>query len=293
MTEPTAQPGSDSGVVETQEQALAVVRGEIDRIDREIQQLFNARAQCAQQVAQIKARFDSEDAVFYRPEREAQVLRAVMARNEGPLPAAEVARLFREIMSVCLAHEQPLQVVFAGAPGVGAALAEQAATKHFGHSARCTVLDDLPSVFRALEQKAADYGVVPLSATVADALIAQLALTELRPCGEVAVCIHQHGRSGDSDTRVEFLVLGRQHVGPSGADKSALLLTPGAGSEPLALLQAEAAPVTRTLHGSNSRQLYIELQGHGDEESLQQLQQALLSAGAAVKWLGSFPCAVL
>lgn len=99
---------------QTQEQALKQVRDQIDEIDRDIQRLLNERARCAQRVAEIKSQFESQDAVFYRPEREAQVLRRVMERNQGPLPDSEVARLFREIMSVCLALEQPLDVVFLG-----------------------------------------------------------------------------------------------------------------------------------------------------------------------------------
>ncbi len=45
--------------------------------------------------------------MFYRPEREAQVLQAVIDRNEGPLAGETVARIFREIMSACLALENP------------------------------------------------------------------------------------------------------------------------------------------------------------------------------------------
>lgn len=293
MSKPDAELGGDLAAGLSQEQALGKVRGEIDRIDREIQQLFNARAQCAQQVAQIKAHFDSEEAVFYRPEREAQVLRAVMARNEGPLPGPEVARLFREIMSVCLAHEKPLQVVFAGAAQIGAALAEQAATKHFGHSAQCTVLDDLSCVFAALEQREADYGIVPLAPGLADVLLPLLSATDLQLCGEVSICIHQHGQRGDHDTQVAFLVLGRQYVGPSGEDKHALLLTlPAQNADPSVLLEQQGAAVARQLRADSSRHLYLELLGHSSHGN-PHLQQALQAAGYTVKGLGSFPCAVL
>ncbi len=50
--------------------------------------------------------------VFYRPEREAQVLKRMMERNKGPLGNEEMARLFREIMSACLALEKPLKVAY-------------------------------------------------------------------------------------------------------------------------------------------------------------------------------------
>ena len=59
---------------------------------------------------------EGEAPVFYRPEREAWVLKHIMQLNKGPLDNEEVARLFREIMSSCLALEQPLKVAYLG-PG--------------------------------------------------------------------------------------------------------------------------------------------------------------------------------
>lgn len=76
-------------------------RNQIDSIDEQIQTLINERAKVAQKVAIAKKNHEDHP-IFYRPEREAQVLKAVMARNEGPLSGEKMARLFREIMSVCL-----------------------------------------------------------------------------------------------------------------------------------------------------------------------------------------------
>ena len=81
---------------------LVKIRAEIDEIDQQILTLINARADCAMRVAQVKqAQMVStgEVPVYYRPEREAQVLARVMELNKGPLPKEEVARIFREIMS--------------------------------------------------------------------------------------------------------------------------------------------------------------------------------------------------
>ena len=78
---------------------LAALRIQIDEIDQKIQTLINQRASCAQRVADVKQlAANGEDVQYYRPEREAQVLRAVMERNAGPLPAEDMAKLFREIM---------------------------------------------------------------------------------------------------------------------------------------------------------------------------------------------------
>ena len=95
--------------------ALTEVRAHIDGIDRQIQSLIAERARCAQQVG--KAKGPLKAAVdYYRPEREAQVLRQVVDRNDGPLSDEVLLRLFREIMSACLAQQEPLKVGFLG-PG--------------------------------------------------------------------------------------------------------------------------------------------------------------------------------
>ena len=76
---------------------LQDIRQQIDSVDEQIHYLINQRAKLAETVAKAKFSQD-ENPVFYRPEREAQVLRNVMARNQGPLSNETVARLFREIM---------------------------------------------------------------------------------------------------------------------------------------------------------------------------------------------------
>ena len=97
---------------------LGELREEIDALDQQIMELISARAKCAQEVAHVKmAANPGEDVFFYRPEREAQVLRHIMEKNAGPLDNEEMARLFRQIMSACLALEQPIKVAFLGPEG--------------------------------------------------------------------------------------------------------------------------------------------------------------------------------
>ena len=79
---------------------------------------------------------------FYKPEREAQVLRKALERNKGPLRNEEIARLFREIMSACLAQQEPLKVAFLGPEGT---FSQQAVLKHFGHSVRALPRARLPN----------------------------------------------------------------------------------------------------------------------------------------------------
>src|SRR4029077_3186573 len=63
---------------------LEEVRGRIDAVDEQIHGLINERARLAQQVG-ISKSASGRTVDFYRPEREAQVLRRARARNTGPL----------------------------------------------------------------------------------------------------------------------------------------------------------------------------------------------------------------
>ena len=181
MNEKSA-PGDDAAV-----QAL---RRRIDEIDVQIQSLISQRARCAQQIGTAKGLRASVD--YYRPEREAQVLRGVVERNQGPLRDAQIVQLFRELMSACLAQEEPLKVAFLGPEGT---FTQSAVLKHFGHSIRALSLSTIEEVFHEVEGGIADFGVIPVEnsteGTVANTL--DMFLTSpLRICGEVELRIRQH-----------------------------------------------------------------------------------------------------
>ncbi|MEN8177280.1 MAG: prephenate dehydratase [Pseudomonadota bacterium] len=173
------------------DEQLSASRDRIDALDQEIQRLLNARAEAAQNVARIKLAADPK-AEFYRPEREAEVLRKVKERNTGPLDGEEVARLFREIMSACLALEQPLEVAFLGPEGT---FTQAAALKHFGHSVETVSMGSIPDVFREVESDACHYGVVPVENSTEGVISHTLDTffnSPLHICGEVALRIHHH-----------------------------------------------------------------------------------------------------
>ena len=98
-------------IAASQEPKLGEVRQKIDALDAQIQSLISDRARLATLVRQSKGELDSA-VDYYRPEREAQVLRAVQERNEGPIDDTEMLRLFREIMSVCLLSDQLRNYLF-------------------------------------------------------------------------------------------------------------------------------------------------------------------------------------
>ncbi len=177
---------------------LTELRNKIDRLDEQLQELINARAAIAQEVARIKQQSDGETH-FYRPAREAEVLNAVQARNKGPLSDEEIARLFREIMSACLALEQTLKIAFLGPEGT---FTQAAALKHFGHSVRTLPMISINEVFREVESGAVSYGVVPVENStegVINHTLDMFMLSPLKICGEVELRIHHHllSRNGE------------------------------------------------------------------------------------------------
>ncbi len=182
----------------SEEQQLAQIRDRIDDLDRQIHDLLNARAQAAREVAQTKLASDTQ-AVFYRPEREAMVLRAVKERNQGPLSDEAVARLFREIMSECLALQMPLKVSFLGPEGT---FTQAAAIKHFGHAVTTIPMAAISDVFQEVEGGGCHYGVVPVensSEGVVSHTLDMFLNSPLRICGEVTLRIHHNLLAADGD----------------------------------------------------------------------------------------------
>jgi chorismate mutase / prephenate dehydratase len=168
---------------------LGALRADIDAVDEQLHALLNQRARLAQR-AGISKHEDGHTVDFYRPEREAEVLRRVLERNPGPLRNEEVVRLFREIMSACLAQEEPLKVAFLGPEGT---FTQQAVLRHFGHSVRALALPTVDEVFQEVEAGNADFGVVAIEnsseGTITNTLDRFLT-SPLHICGEVELRIH-------------------------------------------------------------------------------------------------------
>jgi chorismate mutase/prephenate dehydratase len=170
---------------------LGKIRARIDEVDTALQELLSERARLAQQVG-ISKHADGRTVDFYRPEREAEVLRAALARNKGPLRDEEILRLFREIMSACLAQQEPLKIAFLGPEGT---FTQQAVFKQFGHSVRALALPTIEDVFHEVEAGAADFGIVPIENSTEGTVnhtLDRFLISPLNICGEVELRIHQY-----------------------------------------------------------------------------------------------------
>ena len=126
---------------------LGDLRQRIDQLDKDIQELISERARVALAVGACKGP-QQQPVDYYRPEREAQVLRAVMERNSGPLSDTEMVRLFREIMASCLAQQEPLRIAYLGPEGT---FTQQAVLQHFGHAVRAVAQSTMDDVFSQVQ----------------------------------------------------------------------------------------------------------------------------------------------
>jgi chorismate mutase/prephenate dehydratase len=360
--------------------ALQKLRKRIDSIDEQLLKLFNQRASCAVEVAKVKQ--DPSDAIddnvdFFRPDREAQVISRLKSLNQGPLSDDEVGRLIREVMSACLALEQPLKIAYLGPEGT---FTQSAALKHFGHSVSTIPMSSIPDVFNSVESGHADYGLVPVENSTEGVISHTLDMfidSNLKVCGEVEIRVHHHlaTQSQDvsairhiyshqqsfaqcrrwldqnfpgveripvssnaeaarlasvetdaaaicglpaveifglkicyeniedlSDNTTRFVIIGSQEVGPSGDDKTSLLIStkniPGAllgllqplADHGISMNKIESRP------GQGQKWAYvffIDVDGHQQDSNVVAALNELKQQAALFKILGSYPKASL
>ncbi|HUG99730.1 MAG TPA: prephenate dehydratase [Gammaproteobacteria bacterium] len=362
-------------------EALDGIRRQIDALDEQLQLLISERARLALVVGGTKypepAGLSRAPRDYYRPEREAEVLRKALARNSGPLKDEEIIRLFREIMSACLAQQEPLKVAFLGPEGT---FSQAAVLKQFGHSVRTLAVPSIEEVFHDVEAGIANFGVVPVEnsteGTVSNTLD-MLVTTPLQISGEVELRIRQHllGRMDSladvarvyshqqslaqcrawleqrlpgieqvavasnaeaarraateegaaaiaggtaaevyglkqlmaniedrPDNTTRFVVIGREASGPSGRDKTSLLLSSrhqaGALQELLRPLSEHKVSMTRiesrpSRRGKWDYVFFVDVEGHREDANVAAALRELETAAAWCRVLGSYPVAIL
>jgi chorismate mutase/prephenate dehydratase len=115
--EPASQDGWRTG-------GLSALRAELDRIDNTVHDLLMQRAEIVEHVARA-----GKPAAF-RPGREASIIRRLLARHRGALPAVTLVRIWRELLAGTTAMQGVLSLAVCD-PDHGAPLT-QLAREHFG-----------------------------------------------------------------------------------------------------------------------------------------------------------------
>jgi len=105
---------------------LASLRAELDRLDDALHDTLMRRAEVVMQVAALRVK----GPVPLRPGREAAIIRRLLARHSGGLPAFGIVRIWRELLGATTAQQHPLVIGVCQAQGSEAYLA--VAREHFG-----------------------------------------------------------------------------------------------------------------------------------------------------------------
>ncbi|MFW5730937.1 MAG: prephenate dehydratase [Desulfonatronovibrionaceae bacterium] len=138
------------------EKTLEDIRRGISSIDQEIVRLLNKRAGLSIEVGEIKSR--SRDIVF-KPFREKEILTRLLMNNNGPLPEEHLRAIYREIFSSSRSLQQKQRVVYLGPEGT---FSYFAGVEYLGHSADYFPQNSLEEVFRAVDAREAELGIIPL-----------------------------------------------------------------------------------------------------------------------------------
>lgn len=130
---------------------LASLRAELDRLDDTLHNTLMRRGEVVQQVAALRVK----GPVPLRPGREAAIIRRLLARHAGGLPAFGIVRIWRELLGATTAQQHPLVVSVCEAGGDSACLA--LAREHFG---ALTPMRNLRTPIQAIDEVAAGLATV-------------------------------------------------------------------------------------------------------------------------------------
>ncbi len=167
---------------------LATLRGEIDRIDKELVTLLNRRAEFALQIGQVKQKQGLE---VWSPAREDEVIAKALTSSRGPLPPETLRLIFRELMSGSRALQRTLRVACLGPKYSYSHLASVA---KFGEAVEHVPVGSIAAVFEEVNRRHVQFGIVPLENStdgrVADTLEMFVRLPGLKIRAEVRLRVH-------------------------------------------------------------------------------------------------------
>lgn len=119
---------NSSNIIQPIPEALEVLRKDIDWIDDQILDLLEQRYAVVKRVAWAKTE-EAEQALAIRPRREADILQRLSARAIH-VPEADVARIWRAIMSLSAHHQRSFQVLVSGPESSKLALMQLASARY-------------------------------------------------------------------------------------------------------------------------------------------------------------------
>jgi chorismate mutase/prephenate dehydratase len=198
------------------------LRRQIDAIDDQLHDLIMQRTEVVEAIGKEKK--DGKVPAF-RPGREAIILRRLVARHSGHFPAVALVRMWREMLAATVGMQASFAVAVY-APRAASSYWDLA-RDHFGSHASMTAYDSIGQVFRAVTDKQASIGILPMpSEDDADPwwrfLVSNDAATP-RVLARLPFAGHGNARPGGGDA----LAVGSGALEPTGADRSLIVIETG------------------------------------------------------------------
>jgi chorismate mutase/prephenate dehydratase len=168
--------------------SLATLRGDIDRIDKELVLLLNRRAEVALKIGQVK---QAQGVEVWSAAREDEVIARALAESRGPLPPETLRLIFRELMSGSRSLQRTMRVASLGPKY---SYSHLAAVAKFGEAVEHVPVGSIAAVFEEVNRRHVQFGVVPLENStdgrIADTLEMFVRLPGLKIRAEVRLRVH-------------------------------------------------------------------------------------------------------
>ena len=192
---------------------LPALRAELDRIDDALHALLMERARVVEQVAKSGKRG------AYRPGREASIIRRLLRRHSGSLPAQAIVRIWRELLAGTTAMQGQFRVAVCETEDGG--VLSQAAREHFGALTPLHACTNANQTMAEVSCGTASVAVLPMPSE------AKAWWTELPQGVRVVARLPFWAARQDGAAAAQALVIATTEPDPSGVDRSLLDLELG------------------------------------------------------------------
>ena len=165
---------------------LNLIRKQIDAVDKSILKSLSKRVDLV--IAAGESKKEIGDQSYYKPEREAQIINALISENKSKLNKNHIKNIYKEIISACFSLEKKIEIFFLGPQGT---YSELAVVDHFGKSAKRTSCSDINQIFFKINEENC-FGIVPVENSSEGSInqtLDCLQSEELTICGELELPI--------------------------------------------------------------------------------------------------------
>jgi len=165
------------------------LRRKIDEIDEKLIELLNKRAEIVKEVIEIK---EKEKKSVFDPSREKKIIERLINKNKGMLKPEDLKIIMESIFKIYRGMFREIKVAYLGPEGTFTHLA---AMKKFGEKAKYIPVKTIDEVFREVEKKRVDYGVVPVENSIEGIVTHTLDVfleSDLKIISEISLEIHHY-----------------------------------------------------------------------------------------------------